>query len=267
MKNIILTILLFFSLNQNNVASTPTLAEAIVGEHRSVINIARNAHRHPQETLEFFDIKNDMTVLEIWPGSGGWYTEILAPFLNNHGTYYAANYDGSSGQEYFKRGAEKFVSKLKEFPKVYGKVLVTTLMPPTHVLPAPDSSVDLILTFRNVHNWVNNNIDGQMFKSAFIMLKKGGVLGVVAHRTRDENQGRASAKTGYLSEKNVITIVESVGFRLEAESEINANPADTATHPKGVWTLPPMLRLGDVDRKKYEAIGESDRMTLKFVKP
>jgi len=140
-------------------------------------------------------------------------------------------------------------------------------MPPTKTAPAPAESVDLVLTFRNIHNWVNNGIEEEILASAYKMLKKDGVLGLVAHRTKNSELGPESAQSGYLTEEQVISLVENVGFRLSEKSEINGNPNDTADHPKGVWTLPPVLRLGDKDREKYLEIGESDRMTLKFIKP
>ena len=156
--------------------------------------------------------------------------------------------------------------KMDASPSIYDKIKLTTLMPPNKVVAAPAETVDLVVTFRNIHNWVNNGIEKAVLTSAYKALKKNGVLGLVAHRTKDSSVGLESAQTGYLTEDQVIAIVEEVGFRLEARSEINANPSDSANHPKGVWTLPPMLRLGEIDKEKYLAIGESDRMTLKFIK-
>jgi len=264
-KFILVTFLSLCFLADN--AGAMTIEEAASGEHRSENDIARNVHRNPVETLTFFGIEKNMAVLEIWPGSRGWYTEILAPFLKESGTYYAANYDGSTGLSYFEKGAKKFRTKIDSSPKIYGDVILKTLMPPTELTPAPAESLDLVLTFRNIHNWVNNGIEEAILASAFTMLKRNGVLGLVAHRTKNSALGRDSAQSGYLTEKQVIALVEKVGFRLSEKSEINGNPKDTADHPKGVWTLPPVLRLGDEDREKYLEIGESDRMTLKFVKP
>ena len=247
---------------------TARLNKAAEGAHRSQENIARNEWRHPVETLKFFGITNDMRVAEIWPGSRGWYTEILAPYLKENGTFVTLNYDGSTGREYFARGDKKFREKLAANPDVYGKVIIKNLLPPKS-LPAMEDEVedlDMILTFRNVHNWVRNGIAEEMFKHLNQLLKPGGVLGLVAHRGTAEMTEKEHANTGYLAESVVISLAERSGFELVDTSEINANPKDTKDHPEGVWTLPPSYRLGDVDKDKYQAIGESDRMTLKFVK-
>ena len=257
--------LILFCVWTNNILAM-SLVEAANGAHRSSENITRNVHRNPVETLEFFGIKEDMTVLEVWPGSRGWYTEVLAPYLKAKGVYYAANFDGSTGASYFEKAAKKFLKKIEASPDIYSNIILTTLMPPNKIISAPEETVDLVVTFRNIHNWVNNGIEEAMLTSAYKALKKNGVLGLVAHRTKDESVGLESAQTGYLTEDQVISLVEKVGFSFEARSEINANPADLSKHPKGVWTLPPMLRLGEVDKAKYIAIGESDRMTLKFLK-
>ena len=242
------------------------LEAAARGAHRSVDNIGRNAWRHPVETLEFFGLRDDMTVVEIWSGGGGWYTEVLAPFLRENGELYAANYDGSTGREYFKRNAKKFEDKLASKPEVYDKVVVTALMPPASMEPAPAGSADLVVTFRNMHNWVRAGIDEAMFKAMYDVLKPGGILGLVAHRGDPDMVGIEWARKGYVPESEAIRIAEAVGFAFEGRSEINANPKDTKNYADGVWTLPPSFRLGETDKATYEAIGESDRMTLKFVK-
>jgi predicted methyltransferase len=247
--------------------SPDDLTSAANGEHRSAENIERNGPRHSVETLEFFGIKSDMTVMEIWPGSGGWYTEILAPYLREQGTFYAASYVGDKDTPYFLKGVQKFEKKLAADPAIYDKVKLVSIMPPAHINPAPQGSVDLILSFRNLHNWVNNDIADEMFRVFFKTLKPGGVLGVVAHRANPETTGLASAKTGYLAESEAIKIAEAAGFVLSEKSELNANPKDTKDYPDGVWTLPPNYTKGEIDKAKYEAIGESDRMTLKFSKP
>lgn len=243
------------------------LTAAATGSHRSAENIARNAWRHPVETLEFFGIKNDMQVAEIWPGSKGWYTEVLAPYLRENGKLIAISYDGSTGVDYFARGEKKFLDKLAASPDLYDKVALTNLMPPKSI---PDSDVaedvDMVLTFRNVHNWVRNGIAEDMFKQMHAILKPGGIMGLVAHRGTDEMTTKEHASTGYLAESVIISLAERNGFEFIDAAEINANPKDTKDHPEGVWTLPPSFRLGDTDREKYEAIGESDRMTLKFIK-
>ncbi|MEX2482821.1 MAG: methyltransferase [Gammaproteobacteria bacterium] len=248
-------------------AADAALTAAATGEHRSPANIARNSWRHPVETLEFFGIAPDMTVVEMWPGSGGWYTEILAPYLRDSGRLIAANYDGSTGVEYFAKGAKAFADKLAADPAIYDKVEVTAVMPPAKTTAAPAGSADLVVTFRNLHNWVRDGLDTAMFEAMYAALKPGGILGLVAHRGSDDMVGPTAAKTGYLAESEAMRIASAAGFEFVAKSEINANPKDTRDHPEGVWTLPPAYRLGDTDRDKYTAIGESDRMTLKFRKP
>jgi len=242
------------------------LEAAARGAHRGVDNIARNAWRHPVETLEFFGVRDDMTVVEIWSGGGGWYTEILAPFLRENGKLYAANYDGSTGSEYFKHNAKKFRDKLASKPEIYDKVVVSALMPPASMEPAPAGSADLVVTFRNMHNWVRAGIDEAMFKAMYDVLKPGGILGLVAHRGDPDMVGIEWARKGYVPESEAVRIAEAVGFAFEGRSEINANPKDTKNYADGVWTLPPSFRRGETDKATYEAIGESDRMTLKFVK-
>jgi len=242
------------------------LEAAARGANRSVDNVARNTSRHPVETLSFFGIRDDMTVVEIWPGGGAWYTEILAPYLRDSGTLVAANYDGSTGRDYFARNDKKFREKMAADPTVYDKVVIANLMPPATLDPAPPGSADMVLTFRNLHNWVRDGRAGAMFAEMYKLLKPGGVLGLVAHRGNPEMTGTEWAAKGYVTEAAAIALAEAAGFSLVDNSEINANPADTKDYADGVWTLPPRLRLGDEDRDKYLAIGESDRMTLKFVK-
>jgi len=208
-----------------------------------------------------------MTVVEIWPGGGGWYTEVLAPYLRDSGELYAASYDGSTGSEYFAANEQKFRDKLAAIPDVYDQVHVTILMPPGSAEAAPPESADMVVTFRNLHNWVRDGREDPMFAAMYEALKPGGILGLVAHRGNPDMTGIEWARKGYVTQAEAIAIAERAGFEFVASSEINANPKDTKDYPDGVWTLPPSYRLGDVDREKYEAIGESDRMTLKFVKP
>ncbi len=243
------------------------LTAAALGEHRSAKNIARNKARHPVETLKWFGIQDTMTVVEISPGGGGWYSEVLAPFLRDKGKYYAASYDRDSKSKYFSRNAQKYLDKLAAAPEIYNKVVVTEFEIPTKPTLEPQAKADMVLTFRNTHNWLNSGIAEQTYQAMYKVLKPGGILGVVQHRGEPHMMGKQWSKKGYVAESEVIRLAEAAGFKLVAKSEINANPKDTKDYADGVWTLPPVYRLKDKDREKYTAIGESDRMTLKFVKP
>jgi predicted methyltransferase len=241
------------------------LRAAIAGEHREAQNRARDAYRHPFETLAFFGIEPDMTVVEIWPG-GGWYTEILAPFLKGGGRLYAAGWDRDSTSDYVQRALKGYGQKLAGRPDVYGEVIVTELSPSKTDI-APAGSGDMVLTFRSLHNWMRRGYERAIFEAMFDALKPGGVLGLVQHRGDPEVWQDPQALSGYVNQETAIELAEDVGYRLVASSEVNANPKDTKDHPEGVWTLPPTLRLKEQDRDTYLAIGESDRMTLKFIKP
>lgn len=232
--------------------------------HRSARNVARDGFRHPTAVLAFFDVKDDSTVVEILPGSSGYYMEILAPFLKEKGRYIAASRDGAAPPQYLA-DHRKLLARLEAQPDLYEKVLVTQFNAGLHEI-APPGSADFVLTFRNLHNWVERNeIDGAL-RAFHKALKPGGVLGVVDHRGRTDRSQEAQMKSGYLRQDAAIALIEKAGFRLAGTSEVNANPKDTKDHPAGVWTLPPTYRLKDKDRAKYAAIGESDRFTLKFVK-
>ncbi len=242
--------------------------EAMAGAHRSAGNSERDQYRHPVETLAFFGLTRKMTVVEVWPGRG-WYTEILAPVLRKKGKLYAAGFAAAASDtnEYRKEVQGEFVEKLRADSKVYGKVIVTELGVPGHTKIAPEGSADLVLTFRNVHNWTKGNFAPEVFSAMYKALKPGGTLGVVEHRAKEGTSLEAMNKSGYVTVSHVKALAKDAGFQFVASSEVNANPKDTADHPMGVWTLPPVLRLTDQDRAKYLAIGESDRMTLKFLKP
>ncbi|MBL9104301.1 MAG: class I SAM-dependent methyltransferase [Myxococcales bacterium] len=242
----------------------------LAGSHRSADNSARDRYRHPLETLLFFGLRQDMTVVELWPGGGGWFTEVLAPVLREKGKLIATNFDTSGPPDaYQSRSGKKFLDKIAGNPQLYDKIEVVTVKDPAALVLAPEGTVDMVVTFRNTHGWVEDGIDDKIYTAAFKALKSGGVLGVEQHRAKADATGEPKeiAKTGYLPEAWVISRVESFGFKLAAKSEVNANPRDTKDYEKGVWTLPPSYDLGDKDRAKYQAIGESDRMTLKFVKP
>lgn len=245
---------------------SPSLQQVVSSDFRQDKNVTRDNYRHPSETLNFFEIKPTDTVIELWPG-GGWYAEILAPYLAVEGQYVAGNFDTKTDDEKKKQGYRvksgiKFEGWLKEHRDVVGKATTVTFEPPKYYELGKENSVDSVLTFRNLHNWAMKGHLEPVFESAFNVLKPGGTFGVVEHRA---NPGM-DAKTGYMDEAEVIALAEKVGFTLAAKSEINANSKDTKDHPKGVWSLPPRLALEDQDKEKYLAIGESDRMTLKFIK-
>lgn len=239
--------------------------QALNGEHRSAAAKARDVYRHPRETLEFFGVAADSTVLEMYPG-GGWYTDILAPLLAEKGRLYAAHM-GANESNYARRALGGFLSKLGANGELYRTVTVTAFNPPNELVVAPPASVDVALAFRNVHSWMRLATLETALTSVYDALKPGGVFGVVQHRGTPGMSEQAMKDTGYVDPEYLIGLAELIGFELVAESEINANPRDTKDYETGVWTLPPSYRLGDQERAKYEAIGESDRMTLKFVKP
>ncbi len=267
MKKVLWALLLAISFSSLQAADDFTsLERAISGTQRSAEHKARDKYRHPLQTLEFFDVKENMTVVEIWPGEG-WYTEILAPFLKDKGKLYAADFSADTKEPYFKKSLDAFVNKMDKQPKVYDKVELTVLQPPDVFKIAPDASVDRVLTFRNVHNWMKNDQASAVFKAMYNALKPGGILGVVEHRNSLLKPQDNKAESGYISEDYVIALARNAGFEFLGKSEINANSKDTKDYPAGVWTLPPSLALKDKDRNKYLAIGESDRMTIKFIKP
>jgi len=237
------------------------LEQAIAGDQRSAKNKARDEYRHPKETLEFFGFNSSMTVVEITPG-GGWYTEILAPALKGKGILYGAHYPDTGEDNYYSNSRKQLVEKLAS-NAAFSEVVLTNFVPRQESVLAPAGTADMVLTFRNLHNWREEGV-AQAFKDAYKALKKGGVLGVVEHRLPEGVDAKKAM--GYVSQNKTIEQALAAGFTLAASSEINANAKDTVIYPKGVWTLPPVLRLGEQDKAKYMAIGESDRMTLKFVK-
>tara|TARA_B100000676_G_scaffold228095_1_gene226172 strand:+ start:652 stop:1434 length:783 start_codon:yes stop_codon:yes gene_type:complete len=235
------------------------LKGAIASEDRTPKNVVRDVYRHPYETLDFFGIKQDMTVIELSPG-GGWYTEILANYIHYPGTLIAAHFNPDAGG-YYKRGRANFEKKMNSSP-MYGRVEIVNI---DSTLAEPNS-VDAVLTFRNLHNWLGPLLD-TIFSNSYKALKPGGIFGVVEHRADEGTTLEMMKKSGYVTEKHAIEMAKKHGFELVSKSEVNSNPKDIKNYPKGVWTLPPNLRMKDVDRQKYLEIGESDRMTLLFRKP
>lgn len=246
--------------------SHDALDKAIAGEHRKDSS-ARDKYRNPKGTLEFLGVMPNHSVLEISPGGNGWYTEILGPYLRDEGKLVLGHFDKNSEREYFQRNYKKLVDKLSANPELYGKVELATFQAPGVYDLGEKNSYDRIVTFRNVHNWMRNGEEemATIFQEFADHLKPGGKLGVIEHRLPEDRE--KDGQGGYVKESYVIKLAEKAGLKLEAKSEVNANPKDTADWERGVWTLPPSLRLGDQDREKYQAIGESDRMTLLFVKP
>lgn len=249
-------------------ATGAALDEAIAGSWRSPENRARDVWRHPKETLGFFMVRPDQTVIEITPG-GGWYSEILAPYLRGNGRYVAAVIDPAGetnerARDYYAKGLADLRAKFAADPVRFDRAQVVTFNQKAPVLGAPDSA-DVVLTFRNVHNWRSAGTADAMFKAFHTVLKPGGVLGVVEHRAKADVP--ATDKSGYVGQAQVIAMAQAAGFVLDGQSEVNANPRDTKDHPNGVWMLPPGNRHDAADAAKYKAIGESDRMTLRFVKP
>lgn len=254
------------SLADHHGADVSSLESLIVGEHRSEANIVRNGFRHPIETLEFFGLQPDSTVIEILP-SRGWYTEIIAPYVRDQGKYYAAHFSPNATATFMPANLRNFEKKISDNPGLYGRITVRHLNPPHEVVIAPPNSADMALTFRNVHNWIMAGQEHEFFAAFYAALKPGGILGVVEHRALPGSAMEVMETSGYVTEAYVKEVAAAAGFEFVESSEINANPNDPTVHPAGVWTLPPNYRLGDEDRAKYAAIGESDRMTLKFVKP
>lgn len=247
--------------------SSKALSAALTGDHRSADNRSRDGYRHPRETLEFFGLRPDMTVVELWAG-GGWYTEVLAPTLRESGRLIVTTYgETDDPQAYRSRSHRSFVEKIRARPDVYDRIEVRTYWPPEAPVLADDGSVDMVLTFRNIHSMTRRGQQEAFFADAFRALKPGGVLGVVQHRAAEGVDPIKSAEKGYVPESFVVGLAEAAGFRLDGASEINVNPRDTKDYEEGVWSLPPSLRDKDGDKAQYIAIGESDRMTLRFVKP
>lgn len=248
------------------VAMADALQDAVDNSHRTKANVARDPYRHPAETLRFFGVEPDSRVVEIWPGSG-WYSEVLGPYLSSQGQLIAAHFEPDSEIDYFRRSRAAFEQRVSSETELFSGVTVATFFPPAGGLPAEAGSVDYVLTFRNVHNWMKAGFAQQAFDQFAAMLRPGGVLGVVEHRAKPGTSIEAMIKSGYVTEAEVIRMASAAGLELHSKSEVNANPKDSADHPNGVWTLPPRLRADEARKAHYLSIGESDRMTLKFIKP
>lgn len=237
------------------------IAAAVADPHRTPANRLRDTYRHPVETLRFFGVRPDRTVVEFLP-SGGWYTEILAPLLSARGHYIGLVGDNPKSRDALARLITGGGARWRG-------ATAAVLDAKTGTSTVPDGTADTVLTFRNVHNLLMDGGDtaANSFAAFFRMLKPGGVLGIEEHRLPERADGAAETESGYVKRSTILRLATAAGFRLAGESRINANPKDTHDWPKGVWTLPPTLELGDKDRAKYLAIGESDRLTLRFVKP
>ena len=277
----VLTIVIAAILAGPTFASEADMAarieNAMFGDHRSEENRARNRYRHPVGTLMFFGLREGMTVMEITPG-GGWYTEILAPVLRHHGQFIVASYDVDvEGQPEYRYGQHRdLLDRFRGEPELYDQVAVVPFSPPQSASLGAADSVDMIVTFRNTHGWVNDGLAQPNFDEFARVLKPGGVLGIVQHRADDGTDPEATAKNGYVSEQAVIEYARNAGLYLDGRSEVNANPLDNHDHEAGVWSLPPGFRtcrdLQGTDEWEtcaapWRDLGESDRMTLRFRKP
>jgi predicted methyltransferase len=244
---------------------TSQLDAAIAGGHRPDADRARDVYRHPRETLLFFGLQPNQTVVEVLP-IGGWYTRVIAPVVRDKGRYVAAMPAVVAGNANSERMRQSYLDLLAATPNLFDRVLVADFDPARGAV-VPDGTADLVLTFRNIHNWMAAQQAEAAFRTMFRALKPGGTLGVVEHRGNEAIAQDPRARSGYVNQSYAIRLIEGAGFKLIGASEVNANPKDTKDYPGGVWTLPPVLAAGVTDRAKYLAIGESDRFTLKFVKP
>ncbi|MBB3174285.1 putative methyltransferase [Endobacter medicaginis] len=243
-----------------------SLAEAVASPVRSPSLVARDAARHPQAELEFFGITPSSNVVEIWPG-GGYWTEILAPYLHDHGTYHVAlgDAEGDRTEAAFARIPTRLAEKIKAEPALFDHIRFTELAH-GHDVIAPPGTADVVLTFRNLHNWMAADDATEMLDAIHAALKPGGILGIEDHRARPDQKQDPQAADGYVRQDYAIALIENAGFKLVGSSEIDANPRDTTHWPKGVWTLPPSYALGTQDHDRYAAVGEADNFVLKFRK-
>ena len=253
------------SATHTQETTAQSLDRILADAHRPAADRARDVYRHPKETLLFFGLRPQMQVAEIWP-EPGWYTEVIAPLVKDQGKYYAAMSAPQPDNPYVTARTAAYLQRFAANQERYGKIELTTFAKDGGELAAP-GSLDMVVTFRNIHNWMSGGWAPQAFAKMYKALKPGGILGVVEHRGNPQVPQDPKAKSGYIREDEAIRLIQSQGFALVAQSQINANPKDTKDYSQGVWTLPPVYRLGDKDKDVYAAIGESDRFTLKFVKP
>lgn len=251
--------------SSSRLSTADALTAILAGDQRPPEERARDVYRHPKDTLLFFGIRPETRVLEVWP-EPGWYTAVIAPLVRDKGKYFAGVIAADPSSKYTTHRLEEYQARLAARPDQYDRVAVVTFAP-DGADAVPPGSVDMVLTFRNIHNWMARDQAAQAFRSMYRALKPGGVLGVVEHRGNPAVPQDPKAKSGYVNEDYAIKLIEEQGFRLVAKSGVNDNPKDTKDYEQGVWTLPPTYRLGAKDREKYAAIGESDRFTLRFVKP
>jgi len=245
--------------------SSAELDTVIQGAHRDARNVARDVYRHPKETLMFFDLQTDMKILEILPGRG-WYTEILAPLMKDSGELTVASFGDTHPTKYLRNIHIDFMKKMNADTDSYGKVEIVVFNNGGYLKDIPDNSMDMVVTFRNTHNWIRYGGIEEIYAAFNRVLKPGGILGVVQHRAEKGTDAKITAEKGYVPESYLINLVEDAGFELVKKSDININLADSKDYPEGVWSLPPTYREKDKDKAKYTAIGESDRMTMKFIK-
>jgi predicted methyltransferase len=255
------------AIGAQDAATYDALMRLAASPHRSPTQRARDHDRHPVETLTFFGIKKNMTVLDASPDSTGWYTELLAPLLRDQGHYIAALWDPKSDSPYERAALQAFKSKLAARSDLYGRVTVVALEAPNALHPVKPGTVDLVVSIQGLHLWMLHETAPAMLGALYSSLKPGGILGIVDHRADPLSPTDTHAKLGYVNEAYAIDLIKNAGFEFLEASDVNSNPKDSRDYDQGVWALPPTYRMGDKDRSKYTDIGESDRFTLKFRKP
>ena len=262
----VLVALAFCTLDVTAAEIDAALDAALASAHRSAEHRERDAQRHPKETLKFFGLEPGMKVIEMLPGGDAWYTEILAPTLRDKGLLITEMLPPRAPPAYAPEVHARFTAKLDSEPAIYDRVERRTLEGSPLKL-GPPNTVDMVLAFRATHGWLRTAQFDEVYSAIFAVLRSGGILGIEQHRAPQGADVTESAKRGYVPQQYLIEQLELIGFTFEGSTEINANPRDTKDYPDGVWTLPPTLMLGEKDRARYLAIGESDRMTLRFRKP